>query len=282
MLFISHNRAVVRFVADTVAVMSHGRIVESGPRDQVFTTPAHPYARKLLATSRFELDTGPRPGVDAPLRVLSTAAGDAASGCRIHNRSAACCGGRTGSSARSGPRRWMTRHGVAGPSRDGLLVALARPPGWHLAAEALPLEQAGRPWTVSLLWNRRLISVLIRARAPVRPAVCDRALGRLSFQHGEGSSLSAGRQSGRLGRRPGGPWAFQDRRRQRWTDRTLTRRSLAIEVLSPLTAKRSVARSRSRSRAARRCVVRPPPCGNLTTRAYRRLHDPSASHDITH
>ncbi|WP_308124742.1 ABC transporter ATP-binding protein [Streptomyces sp. NEAU-YJ-81] len=66
MLFISHNMAVVRFVADTVAVMRHGRIIESGPRDQVFTTPAHPYTQKLLAASRFELDTGPRPARTPP------------------------------------------------------------------------------------------------------------------------------------------------------------------------------------------------------------------------
>lgn len=65
MLFISHNMAVVRFVADTVAVMRQGRIVESGPRDQVFTTPAHPYTQKLLAASRLELDTGPQQGADA-------------------------------------------------------------------------------------------------------------------------------------------------------------------------------------------------------------------------
>ncbi|MFD7288471.1 ATP-binding cassette domain-containing protein [Streptomyces sp. NPDC059863] len=60
MLFISHNMAVVRFIANTVAVMRQGRIVESGPRDQVFTTPEHPYPQTLLAASRFELDPGPR------------------------------------------------------------------------------------------------------------------------------------------------------------------------------------------------------------------------------
>ncbi|MEV8388916.1 MULTISPECIES: ABC transporter ATP-binding protein [unclassified Streptomyces] len=60
MLFISHNMAVVRFIADAIAVMRQGRIVESGPRDQVFTTPEHPYTQTLLAASRFELDPGPR------------------------------------------------------------------------------------------------------------------------------------------------------------------------------------------------------------------------------
>ncbi|MEO3875581.1 ATP-binding cassette domain-containing protein [Nonomuraea sp. B12E4] len=49
MLFISHNLAVVRYVADTIAVMRHGRIVERGPAEQVVGEPAHDYTRALLA-----------------------------------------------------------------------------------------------------------------------------------------------------------------------------------------------------------------------------------------
>jgi peptide/nickel transport system ATP-binding protein len=49
MLFISHNLAVVRYVADFVAVMYQGRIVEHGPAEAVLSRPAHAYTRKLLA-----------------------------------------------------------------------------------------------------------------------------------------------------------------------------------------------------------------------------------------
>jgi peptide/nickel transport system ATP-binding protein len=49
MLFISHNLAVVRYVADFVAVMYQGRIVEHGPAEAVLGSPAHAYTRKLLA-----------------------------------------------------------------------------------------------------------------------------------------------------------------------------------------------------------------------------------------
>jgi len=48
-LFISHNLAVVRYVADQVAVMEGGRIVEHGPVRGVLEDPQHDYTRQLLA-----------------------------------------------------------------------------------------------------------------------------------------------------------------------------------------------------------------------------------------
>ena len=48
-LFITHNIAVVDYLAHDVAVMYQGRIVERGPVDQVLRTPTHPYTRQLLA-----------------------------------------------------------------------------------------------------------------------------------------------------------------------------------------------------------------------------------------
>ena len=49
-LFISHDMAVVKHMADRVAVMYLGAIVEIGSRDQVFNQPAHPYTAALLAS----------------------------------------------------------------------------------------------------------------------------------------------------------------------------------------------------------------------------------------
>ncbi|MBN9022767.1 MAG: ABC transporter ATP-binding protein [Rhizobiales bacterium] len=49
MLFITHDLGIVRRMANRVCVMTHGKIVETGPTEQVFTHPEHAYTRHLLA-----------------------------------------------------------------------------------------------------------------------------------------------------------------------------------------------------------------------------------------
>ena len=48
-LFISHNLAVIDYIADSIAVMCAGRLVEHAPRELLFRNPTHPYTRALLA-----------------------------------------------------------------------------------------------------------------------------------------------------------------------------------------------------------------------------------------
>jgi microcin C transport system ATP-binding protein len=50
MLFITHDLGIVRKFADKVCVMTKGRIVESGPVEDIFTNPQHDYTKKLLAS----------------------------------------------------------------------------------------------------------------------------------------------------------------------------------------------------------------------------------------
>ncbi len=49
-LFIAHDMGVVRHVADRIAVMYLGRIVEEGPAEELCTSPRHPYTRMLIAS----------------------------------------------------------------------------------------------------------------------------------------------------------------------------------------------------------------------------------------
>ena len=49
-MFITHDLATVRAIADEVVVMKDGRVVESGPKDELFRPPHHPYTELLLAS----------------------------------------------------------------------------------------------------------------------------------------------------------------------------------------------------------------------------------------
>lgn len=59
-LFVSHNLAVVDYIADTIAVMCRGYIVEQAPKTSLFRNPVHPYTQALLAAV-------PDPDIDRPL-----------------------------------------------------------------------------------------------------------------------------------------------------------------------------------------------------------------------
>lgn len=83
-LFISHSLNVVRHIADRIAVMYLGNLVEIGPAEQVFGQPQHPYTRALVSAN-------PLPDPDAPLAPVALK-GEPPSplnpppGCRFHTR----------------------------------------------------------------------------------------------------------------------------------------------------------------------------------------------------
>jgi peptide/nickel transport system ATP-binding protein len=82
-LFITHDLGVVEYLADWVAVMYLGRIVEYAPTSEIFRSAKHPYTRALLEAV---------PRIDAPLRPFNLIEGDVPSplnppaGCHFHPR----------------------------------------------------------------------------------------------------------------------------------------------------------------------------------------------------
>jgi peptide/nickel transport system ATP-binding protein len=82
-VFISHDLAVVRYVADRIAVMYLGQIVDIGPAERVFEPPHHPYTEALLSAIP-TLAAGARPRIRLHGPIPSPA--DPPSGCRFHTR----------------------------------------------------------------------------------------------------------------------------------------------------------------------------------------------------
>ncbi|MFA5203734.1 MAG: dipeptide ABC transporter ATP-binding protein [Lentisphaeria bacterium] len=84
-LFITHDLGIVNQIADRVCVMYAGRIVEQGPRRELFAATAHPYTRALFQS--LPLDQAPRRPL-AAIPGMVPAATHWPAGCRFHDRCA--------------------------------------------------------------------------------------------------------------------------------------------------------------------------------------------------
>jgi len=83
-LFITHDLAVARYMADRIAIMYLGELVEVGNTDTVINQPAHPYTQILLSAVPIPDPTYGRKRVAVPGEIPSPT--DKPSGCRFHPR----------------------------------------------------------------------------------------------------------------------------------------------------------------------------------------------------
>lgn len=83
-VFISHDLATVRFMADDVIVMYLGRIIERGTAKAICTTPAHPYTKALLAANLPPDPDAPRPELPPQGEIPSPL--NPPTGCAYHTR----------------------------------------------------------------------------------------------------------------------------------------------------------------------------------------------------
>ncbi|WP_067168832.1 ABC transporter ATP-binding protein [Microtetraspora niveoalba] len=125
-LFIAHDLDVVRHVSTTIGVMYLGRLVETGPADEVCTAPVHPYTRMLLDSALV-----PDPVEQAERRARRRALGRGGEppsplapppGCAFHTRcrwASEVCGAEVPQMTSTGPARRAACHHAGDPAMTG-------------------------------------------------------------------------------------------------------------------------------------------------------------------
>ena len=155
-LFISHDLAIVKYMADRIGVMYLGKLVEIGPARDIYTRTVHPYTQALIATIPVADPTSGNSGRDHIRGELPSPL-DPPSGCRFRTR---CPFAQDVCAAEEPPLRPFGEGHLAachfplqtptGPAAEELVPAAAGPgltataPSFSAAAGAPPARPAGR------------------------------------------------------------------------------------------------------------------------------------------
>ena len=83
-LFVTHDLAVAKYISDRIAIMYLGKIVEIGTKQEIFSTPLHPYTQALLMAIPVPNPERKRKGMELKGEVPSAI--NIPSGCRFHPR----------------------------------------------------------------------------------------------------------------------------------------------------------------------------------------------------
>jgi peptide/nickel transport system ATP-binding protein len=182
MLLITHDLGVVERMADHVGVMYAGQLVEVAPREQFFSSPAHPYSRKLFAALPERAGHGQRlttiPGRVPPLDTQHV-------GCRFAPR---CSEALPDCSVIEPawyplPETQQVRCHLFDPQRQGMHVVL-QPLVQSETVPVLPVESTAAP----------LLQVSdLKVHFPIRKGLLQRTVGHVPAVDGVSFSLQAGR-----------------------------------------------------------------------------------------
>ena len=127
-LYITHDLASARYVADRVIVMYAGHVVEIGPTDQVLAAPRHPYTQLLLSAvpdPRAALEPGGPADAGEPPKVVNPSAG-----CRFEPRCPFAierCRTTTPSLGPVAAEQWAACHVALAEARSAVPVPAPRP-----------------------------------------------------------------------------------------------------------------------------------------------------------
>lgn len=128
MLFISHDLAVVRRLADRVGVLYRGRLMEAGPTAALFEPPFHPYTHSLLMAVP-SLKAEKRPARRSPADSAATGVPPSANGCAFAGR----CPWQLGRLCEETPPPWQTTEQGLGIRCHIPLPELSARAGWKPA-----------------------------------------------------------------------------------------------------------------------------------------------------